>query len=301
MPRLARIKDKQSIYHIMIRSIKEVDLFETDDDKEKYLSIMKKYIEKYHFKVYAYCLLDNHGHLMIDANGADISRIMHSINFSYAQYFNREHKRHGHLFQDRFKSKIVEDERYLKALSSYIHNNPKDIVYDQEKVKEYPFSSLRDYIHDTNHHGILDKSCLGELLNLTNKDNMDKYLSQVAKSVLPNDNLDVEFEKIETEYRSQKVILARTTDPQSVIEFVAKYTKADIKDVYIRNKRKYTKIRAISCFLMNCFCNIDQKYICRLMGNITQSRVSKLCNQGLELAYRDLEYKGIIEEFIKGA
>lgn len=68
---------------------------------------MAGYQENYGFKVYGFCLMDNHAHFIIDVNGADISNIMHSINFKYAQVYNRKHKRHGHLFQDRFKSKIV--------------------------------------------------------------------------------------------------------------------------------------------------------------------------------------------------
>ncbi|WDC83583.1 transposase [Caloramator sp. mosi_1] len=57
--------------------------------------------------------MDNHAHFIIDANGADISKIMHFINYKYAMWFNKRYSRHGHLFQDRFKSKIVKDERYL--------------------------------------------------------------------------------------------------------------------------------------------------------------------------------------------
>ncbi|EYE87421.1 hypothetical protein Q428_13335, partial [Fervidicella metallireducens AeB] len=107
MPRLARQKKEDAIFHVMARSISEVDLFKDDEDKLNYLALVKKYQKTYEFRVYGYCLMDNHLHLIIDANGADISRIMHSINFSYAQYFNHRHKRHGHLFQDRFKSKMV--------------------------------------------------------------------------------------------------------------------------------------------------------------------------------------------------
>ena len=60
--------------------------------------------------------MDNHAHLLIDANGADISKVMHGINFSYAMYFNKKYEREGHLFKDRFKSKIVDDDRYLKTV-----------------------------------------------------------------------------------------------------------------------------------------------------------------------------------------
>jgi len=305
MPRAARLKDKQSIYHIMVRSIKEVNLFENDEDKLKYFSIIKKYMEKFKFKVYAYCLMDNHGHLMIDANGADISRIMHSINFSYAQYFNRAHKRHGHLFQERFKSKIVSDDSYLIALSAYIHKNPKDIFQYAQNVEKYPFSSLREYIDNTNQYQILDKDFLWELMNLSKEDNFKRYLSlmedEETTSIQVKDMLDIEFERSENEYRSHRTILPRNHTPEGVVDFIAKYTGANKGDVHIKNNKKYTKIRAVSCFLMSCFCNIHQKHLCVMLGNITQSRVSKLCSMGIEIAYRDKEYEGIVEKFLKGA
>jgi REP element-mobilizing transposase RayT len=104
----------------MVRSISDVPLFRDDNDKDKYLLFIQKYQKKLGFKVYAYCLMTTHGHLIIDANGADISKVMHGINQCYAQYFNFRHKRHGHVFQDRFKSKVVDSEEYLFTLSAYI-------------------------------------------------------------------------------------------------------------------------------------------------------------------------------------
>ncbi|MCX7950644.1 MAG: transposase, partial [Clostridiales bacterium] len=96
MPRVAREKSFDSIYHIMVRSIAEVDLYKDKKDKLIYLDYMKKAQEQFEFRVYAYCLMDNHAHFVIDANGADISKIMHFINYKYAMYFNRRHERHGH-------------------------------------------------------------------------------------------------------------------------------------------------------------------------------------------------------------
>ena len=92
MARKARLKSDDAIYHIMCKSISEVDLFKDDEDKEKYLSLVKKYKDLYHVKIYGYCLMDNHSHLLVDANGADISKVMHGINFSYAMYFNKKYK-----------------------------------------------------------------------------------------------------------------------------------------------------------------------------------------------------------------
>jgi len=89
MPREAREKSPNSMFHIMSRSISEVDLFRDNDDKNKYLSFLKRYKETFAIKVYAYCLMDNHSHLVIDVNGADISKVFHGVNLRYAIYYNK--------------------------------------------------------------------------------------------------------------------------------------------------------------------------------------------------------------------
>jgi putative transposase len=152
MPRKARVKTTESIFHVICKSITEVSLFRDVDDKKRYLSLIKKYKTLYKFKIYGYCLMDNHSHLMIDANGSDISKVMHGINFSYALYFNKKYKREGHLFKDRFKSKIVDNEKYLKTLSLYMHNNPRSIVEYRTCPDEYAFSSLGIFLGKRRDH-----------------------------------------------------------------------------------------------------------------------------------------------------
>ncbi|SKA97798.1 REP element-mobilizing transposase RayT, partial [Caloramator quimbayensis] len=120
MPRLARQKSYDSIFHVMVKSIVEAPLFKDDDDKVKFMDFVKKAQNQFEFKVYSYCLMDNHAHFIIDANGADISKIMHFINYKYAMYYNKRHERIGHLFHDRFKSLIVDSDRYLFALTAYV-------------------------------------------------------------------------------------------------------------------------------------------------------------------------------------
>jgi REP element-mobilizing transposase RayT len=146
MARVERLKDSDAIYHIMCKSISEVDLYRDFDDKERYLLLVKKYKKLYNVKIYGYCLMDNHVHLLVDANGADISKVMHGINFSYAMYYNKKYQREGSLFKDRFKSKIVDSDRYLKTVSLYIHNNPTDIGEFKDCPEKYAFSSLGIYI-----------------------------------------------------------------------------------------------------------------------------------------------------------
>ncbi|WP_053955317.1 transposase [Inediibacterium massiliense] len=296
MPRVARVKSEEGIYHIMFRSISEVNLFLDDLDKIKYFKLIYKYQKKFQFKVYAYCLMDSHGHMIIDCNGADISKIMHSINFCYAQYFNRKYNRHGHLFQDRFKSKIIKDEKYFIVLSAYIHNNPKDLSNYKDRIEEYGFCSLNDYIKGTNQFEILDTSFLSEILNLDRMKNKKAYIEFVKKCESKDDIIDVEFEKVENVYKSERRIIPRDYTGEQVIEMVAKYFKMEKNRVHVKYKRQYVKLRAISCFLMSCYCNINQKNICQLVGNITQTRVSSLSMIGMEMAFKEKE---LLDQFLK--
>jgi len=294
MARMARVKSPTSMYHVMVKSISEFDLFRDDEDKIKYLTLIRKYQYKYMFGVYAYCLMDNHAHFMIDSLGADISKIMQVINFCYAQYYNKKYKRGGPVFRDRFKSKVVYDNRYLVNLSAYIHNNPKDIKGYSDNVASYPFSSLKEYINETDTFKILTPRFLRNIIGLYEVQTKKKYLDLVRDSYCEENAEDMEFVNAETEYRSERNIIVRDTKPEKIIAYVAGYLKQNKRSIHIKHNPVHTKFRAISCFLMSCFCNITQKEICGIMGNITQSRVSKLSSMGMEIA---LNEKRLLKEY----
>ena len=112
MPRKAREKSPESVYHIMCRSESEFLLFRDDEDKDYYLDLIKRYTDKYKCSLYAYCLMDNHLHLHLDPKGFDVSKFMHSLNTAYVRYYNKKYQRHGHVFQERFQSKILLTDEY---------------------------------------------------------------------------------------------------------------------------------------------------------------------------------------------
>lgn len=287
MPRVARVKKANRSYHIMVRSIKELNLFQEDEDKIKYFELIQRNQLKYGFKIYAYCLMHNHGHLILDPAGADISKIMHGINLSYARYFNRKYKRYGHVFQDRFKSKVVDSKQYMITLSAYIHNNPKDIVGYENNVENYPFSSFREYLGKSNQFGILAKDFLEKLIGFRNKRNQAQYASLVRESTSAEVESDIEFVDCETEYLSHKEIIVKYKKPNEIIEYVAKLLNQNSKDIHIKYKRNYSTIRALGCFLMHSFCNITQREICQIIGNISQSGVSYLSQKGVDMIAKD--------------
>lgn len=144
MPRIARDYNKLKVYHTIIRGIDKQDIFYSEKDRIKFIEIIKSSKEKYNYRLYAYCLMDNHVHLVIYDKNEEISKIMQSIQISYASYFNKKYERTGHLFQDRFFSKKVENREYLKMLCRYIHQNPLKAGISQ--TEEYKWSSYQKYI-----------------------------------------------------------------------------------------------------------------------------------------------------------
>jgi putative transposase len=300
MPRLARVKTLDSIFHIMCRSISEIDLFKTVNDKLQYIYYIRKYQKVYEYKVYGYCLMNNHLHMLIDANGADISLIMHSINFAYAQYFNGIHKRHGHLFQDRFKSKIIKNERYLFAVSAYIHNNPMDITEFKNCPEKYEFSSLPVYLGlRQDPYGLVSSSFVLSLFGNTPKAARRRYMKFVCISNNLKYNKEIEFENEITEYRSQRIILSRNHNINDVIDYIASSMNIQSIKLHIKNCRNTLEARALLVLLMRSVCNYKCSDICRNLGNITQARVSKLSSIGVCLIDTNEKYKNIIENFIR--
>jgi Transposase and inactivated derivatives len=142
MSRQARQQSQSGIYHLIFRGINKQVIFEEDKDREKFIWSLGYYKELSQCKIYAYCLMDNHIHLLIKEGKEPIGDTVKRIGVSYVSWFNRKYKRCGHLFQDRFKSEAVEDDEYYLMILRYIHQNPLKIG----EVITYPWSSYREYI-----------------------------------------------------------------------------------------------------------------------------------------------------------
>lgn len=299
MPRMARKKYGDAIYHIMVKSISEVNLFEERMDKINYLKFMKEYQNRYHFKVYGYCLMVNHGHFIIDANGADISKIMHGINHRYAMKFNKIHKRKGHLFQERFKSIIVKSDKYLLTLSAYIHNNPMAIEEYKEHPEKYEFSSLAQYlgIQEYDPFELVDTSFILQFFGNLPKEAKQSYRKYVLKCDDEFFKKEVEFIDEETEYRSYRKILVRDFSTEDIIEFIIRKTEQRRDSIYIKNSRDSLETRALVAYFLRGFCNYSCVDLCDLFGNITQGRVSELCSIGVRLIFENKKYEKIVDEF----
>jgi putative transposase len=121
MPRHARLDIPGALHHIMIRGIDKGDIFIDEQDKNKFLEKLGEYVSDAKCSVYAWVLMSNHVHILFKSGEKGISAVMRKLLTWYAIYFNRRHKRTGHLFENRYKSVLCEEDRYFLALIRYIH------------------------------------------------------------------------------------------------------------------------------------------------------------------------------------
>ncbi|MBQ9965703.1 MAG: transposase [Clostridia bacterium] len=149
MPRRARRKSESGIYHIMLRGINKQVIFEDNEDNLKFLETLKHYKAISGYKLFAYCLMSNHIHLLLQVDKEDIDLIIKRIAGSYVFWYNWKYKRKGHLFQDRFKSEPVEDDSYFLTVIRYIHQNPIKAGLCK-RIDKYKYSSYNEYVNNSN-------------------------------------------------------------------------------------------------------------------------------------------------------
>ena len=124
MPRTARIPSRTNIYHVMLRGVNRQTIFEDNEDRHVFLTELQKCKEISGFTLYAFCLMPNHVHLLLKTNREPLEKVFRRLDTRYALWYNRRYERVGHLFQDRFRSENVEDERYFLTVLRYILQNP---------------------------------------------------------------------------------------------------------------------------------------------------------------------------------
>ena len=124
MPRRKRYTQFHSCHHVMLRGNAGRSIFLDDHDRIRFCLILQKITEEHLLTVHTFCFMSNHVHFILEPTITPLSASVHDFAWRHAQYFNRRHKQRGHLFQDRFRSILIEDADYLIRLVRYIHLNP---------------------------------------------------------------------------------------------------------------------------------------------------------------------------------
>lgn len=144
MARQARIRSTTGIYHVMLKGIDGRDIFCDDADRSIFMEKLNKAKVAGGFQLYAYCLMDNHVHLLVK-EGEELGTSIKRITVGYVQLYNKKYERTGHLFQNRFSSEAVEDDQYLMTVFRYIHQNPLKAGM-LSKLEAYRWSSYEKIV-----------------------------------------------------------------------------------------------------------------------------------------------------------
>ena len=142
MPRRSRIDAVGALHHVMVRGIEGGKVFRSDKDRNHFLERLGGIIEGTNTRCYAWALIPNHFHLLLRTGSVPISTVMRRLLTGYAVWFNRKYRRSGHLFQNRFKSILCQEDVYLLELVRYIHLNPirAGLVEDLDGLDRFPYS-----------------------------------------------------------------------------------------------------------------------------------------------------------------
>lgn len=232
MPRTARERSKSGMYHVIIRGANRQEIFHEEQDCLRFLEILEIYKEKIETKIYGWCLMNNHIHLLIKEGKEEIATTMKRIGVSFVGYYHRKYDTTGHLFQDRFRSENVESEEYLITVIRYIHQNPIKAKL-VSKPLDWKWSSCSGYYGKKSYpQGLLDSELILGLFSddkeiaikkfreFNEEENEDSCLDDVIIAKLRDEDVRLEIEKIIPEINVAQVKSLPKVQRDSVIRKV---------------------------------------------------------------------------------
>lgn len=246
MGRGHRIEYYGAIYHIIQRGNNRQPIFEQDSYKSYLLKIVSEAKEVFDFKIYAYVIMNNHYHFLIQTFNIPISKIMHTINTRYAKYYNYKTKETGPVFEDRYKGILVQDDGYLITLIRYIHKNPV-AANICNSMDEYKWSS--DIFYRINIENMVDIEQLLNMLSTNRTKAIKKYIELMEEEIIDDEIMRQIHEEdpiIGTEKFKQDIEDMMERDPIGLDQILKEVCPSELEFQLIKNgsrKRYLTKYK----------------------------------------------------------
>ncbi|HYD61601.1 MAG TPA: transposase [Noviherbaspirillum sp.] len=159
MARPLRLEFESALYHVTTRGDRREPIFEDDADREALLEVVRQGVERFDVVVYAYCLMSNHYHFVLQTRQPNLSRLMRHVNGVYTQAYNRRHRKVGHLFQGRFKAEVVDGDSYFLEVCRYVDLNPVRAGM-VKRPEDWAWSSYRAHTNRAERPAWLDSAAL---------------------------------------------------------------------------------------------------------------------------------------------
>ncbi len=261
MPRKARIDAPGALHHIIIRGIEQRQIFRDDRDRDQFIQRLSNILTDAGTPCYAWALIPNHVHLFLKTGLTSIATIMRRLLTGYAVYFNRRHRRCGHLFQNRYKSILCQEEAYLRGLVRYIHLNPlrAKLIKDLKALEKYPY----------NRHSAV----LGRVKR--DWQQVDYVLGFFGKR-----KSDAKKEQLESRYR----LKAEGFDVEQVAERVAQVLDVSVEFVWEKSRRpQVVDARSLLCYWASKELGMSMTDLAKRL-NLTQPAISIAVRRGEKFA-----------------
>lgn len=202
MARESRKESPTKYYHVMMRGNNKEMIFENEAEKQYFLDQLQFQSNEGNIIIVAYCIMDNHVHLLINADILTMSESLKWINIKFASKYNYKYERVGHVFQGRYKSEIINNENHLVQVLRYIHNNPVSAKMVPQ-VSEYKWSSYNHYLYEKDN--IIDpyeKQLILEIFSKSTKQFQEFHLKEETNEFL---EISIDLEK-QKEEKAEKII-----------------------------------------------------------------------------------------------
>ena len=214
MPRIPRNYLETTFFHIMSQGLNKNFIFENPMDKKYYIDVMYKLKEEHGVNIIAYCIMDNHTHLLLETgNLQELSKYMQRLNTKYGKYYNKKYSRVGYVFRDRYKSEGIYSERQLYSCIKYIYNNPvKAGICSQ--AEQYQYSNCKfieremtEEYHFIDIDGDKNKICKKVIKDFLKKNKLELIRLKKEKSklkqliIILKDEYNISFRMISSEIK----------------------------------------------------------------------------------------------------
>lgn len=311
MARPLRMEFPGAIYHITSRMLGNWNkapsrLFVDDQDRSRFLDQLGERVQDFEIRLYLFTLMSNHFHLLLETPQANLSRFMHALTTAYTVYFNRRHRRHGHLLDGRFKAKLVEGDEYLLKLSRYVHLNPvqtgamkqKPIRERIDALRRYRWSSYPGYIARRQPMEWVAMAPILAMMNGSNRQRQATYRKFVESGLAQDDQelleamkqsplaiggerfqgqiLEMYQQMSSTKSQREDVSFRRMIKPlatEKVLEIVAKRMGVRVEEFKRRRRGSYW--RAVAAKMLCRFAGLHQRKVAKELGMSSGSAVSR--------------------------
>ena len=302
MPRKRRVEFPGAIYHVTVRGNGRQDIFLTDADRERFLESLAKRVELHAVRLYLYCLMDNHIHLVLETPRGNLSSFMSSLLTSHAVYFNKRHGSSGHLTQGRYHAVAVEGDEYILKLSRYVHLNPVKIspvcdldLTDQcQRLNEYRWSSYRGYAGLESPGSFISYRPILAMFGRNRSNQSEQYLKFVEAGLATTDDDWLQVMKSSSrgigsdDFREELRMRSecqRNADlsfrkkfinllPEEVIHKVSSFYGIPVAEIILI--RKNNRIKPVAAWLLRKFCGLKHREVAVFLGVTTEAAVSLL-------------------------